>query len=400
MTGTTHHPNPAQGEEKARLAEVTRRLQHDARDIQEQKTYLSDSNRQAVHQRPRILLRSAYRSASHGAWTDWLTRSLDNFDWRIRELPGRHFRWRIRGSPISGLNDLPLETPDAVIATSMVDLATLRGLHPHLARAPTLYYFHENQFAYPVGGQQASSVDPQMVQLYGALAADRLAFNSAYNRDSFLEGVDGLLRRLPDRVPAGIIERLAARTEVLPVPIHPVLPGPARDRRLILWNHRWEYDKAPERFVDALLELDARHVEFRLALLGARPRKVPAALARLRERLGARIVADGRMSREEYEAVLGRAGIVVSTALHEFQGLAMLEAVSAGARPLVPDDLSYPEQYPARYRYPPRDGVALVERLREWLEGALPPPPDVSAWSVRALRPAWATAVQDLISIA
>lgn len=359
----------------------------------------SDPNRQAVQPGPTILLLSAYRSASHGAWTDWLTGSLDTFDWRIRELPGRYFRWRIRGNPISWLNDLPPETPDAVIATSMVDLATLRGLHPHLARAPTLYYFHENQFAYPVGGQQVSSVDPQMVQLYGALAADRLAFNSAYNRDSFLDGVEDLLKRMPDQVPAGITERLAARAEVLPVPIHPVPPGPARDRRLILWNHRWEYDKAPERFVDALLELDARNVEFRLALLGARPRKVPEALARLRERLGARIVADGRLSREQYEAVLGRASIVVSTALHEFQGLAMLEAVSAGARPLVPDALSYPEQYPNRYRYPPGDGLALVERLHEWLDGGLPPPLDVSAWSAETLRPTWEGAIRELIAI-
>ena len=357
----------------------------------------SDSNRQAVQQRPKILLLSAYRSASHGAWTDWLTGSLDTFDWQIRELPGRYFRWRIRGNPISWLNDLPPETPDAVIATSMVDLAILRGLHPHLARAPTLYYFHENQFAYPVGGQQASSVDPQMVQLYGALAADRLAFNSAYNRDSFLAGVEGLLKRMPDQVPAGITERLAARAKVLPVPIHPVPPGPARDLRLILWNHRWEYDKAPERFVHALLELDARNVEFRLALLGARPRKVPEALARLRERLGARIVADGPLSREQYEAVLGRAAIVVSTALHEFQGLAMLEAVSAGARPLVPDDLSYPEQYPRGCRYPPGDGLALVGQLQEWLQGGLPAPLDVSAWSVDALRPGWKGAVQNLI---
>ena len=90
-----------------------------------------------ARQHPRILLLSAYRSASHGAWTDWLTGSLDTFDWQIRELPGRYFRWRIRGNPISWLNDLPPKTPDAVIATSMVDLATLRGLHPHLALAPT-----------------------------------------------------------------------------------------------------------------------------------------------------------------------------------------------------------------------------------------------------------------------
>ncbi|MBS0002953.1 MAG: DUF3524 domain-containing protein [Thioalkalivibrio sp.] len=352
---------------------------------------------EAAQATPRILLLSAYRSASHGAWADWLAGSLDLMDWQIRELPGRHFRWRIRGNPLSWLDDLPLETPDAVLATSMVDLATLRGLHPRIARAPTLYYFHENQFAYPIGQHQTRSLEPQIVQLYGALAADRLAFNSEYNRSSFLEGVEGLLKRMPDRVPGGVVDRLATRAEVLPVPVHPVPPGPERDRRLILWNHRWEYDKAPERFVDALLGLDARGIEFRVALLGARPQRAPEMLTRLRERLGRRIDADGWLDREPYERLLGRAAIAVSTALHEFQGLAMLEAVSAGVRPLVPDDLSYREQYPQRYRYPPGDGAALLERLQQWLEGRLPPALDVSQWSVNALRPAWERIVRDLI---
>ncbi|MGM0671895.1 DUF3524 domain-containing protein, partial [Thioalkalivibrio sp.] len=133
-----------------------------------------------------MLLLSAYRADSHAAWTDWLTATFDAFDWRVLELPGRHFRWRIRGNPLSWLDHLEGVEADAIIATSMVDLATLRGLHPHLAARPTLYYVHENQFAYPVGHHQVRSVEPQMVQIYAALAADRVAFNSAFNRDSFL----------------------------------------------------------------------------------------------------------------------------------------------------------------------------------------------------------------------
>ncbi|ABI56952.1 tRNA-queuosine alpha-mannosyltransferase domain-containing protein [Alkalilimnicola ehrlichii MLHE-1] len=339
-------------------------------------------------ERPRVWLLSAYRADSHRAWADGLVRSQSGVDWARRELPGRFFRWRIRGNPLSWLGGLPEDRPDLILATSMVDLATLRGLNPRLARVPAYYYFHENQFAYPVSPRQVKSVEPQMVQLYGALAAQRLLFNSAFNRDSFLSGVRTLLRKMPDAVPGGIVEALAARAAVLPVPVEPLPPG-QRDPRLILWNHRWEYDKRPDLFADAMLALHRRGADFRLALLGARPEPAPEPLRRLRQALPERIVADGRVDRAEYRHLLARAGVVVSTAEHEFQGLAMLEAVSAGACPLAPDALCYPEQYPPAHRYPGGDHRALVERLYGWLRDGPPPAPDVSGWLAPRLEPAW-----------
>lgn len=345
---------------------------------------------------PKAWLLSAYRADSHASWADWLTRDHPGLDWYRVELPGRHFRWRIRGNPLAWLDCLPQEAPDLLLATSMVDLATLKGLHPRLASVPAWYYFHENQFAYPRSEHQVRSVEPQMVQLYGALAADRLLFNSAFNRDSFLDGVDALLQRMPDQVPAGIHARLLEKAAILPVPVTPISPAPERDPRLILWNHRWEYDKAPQRFADAMLDLARRGIDFRLALLGHRPRDPHPALDCLRESLPERIVADGKVDRERYRALLGRAAVVVSTACHEFQGLAVLEAASAGVRPLVPDDLCYPEQYPAGYRYPPGERSALVQRLAEWLERGLPPPVAVSAWTGPMLRHRWHDLLQRL----
>lgn len=336
-----------------------------------------------------IWLLSAYRADSHAAWADWLQRHVDGVHWHVRELPGRNFRWRIRGNPLSWLDDLPRQTPDRILATSMVDLATLKGLHGRLATVPVDYYFHENQFAYPVSPQQVRSLEPQIVQLYGALAADRLLFNSRFNRDSFLEGVTSLLRRMPDAIPEQVPERLAARSSICPVPVQPLVPAPDKDEALILWNHRWEYDKAPDVFADAVIGLACAGYRFRLALLGARPRTPPDALMRLRSALPERIIADGRVADATYRQLVGQAGIVVSTALHEFQGLAMLEAASAGAVPLVPDALCYPEQYPAAYRYPAGDVNALQARLAHWFDGGRPPPVDVTPWLAPALEPVW-----------
>lgn len=340
--------------------------------------------------RKTIWLLSAYRADSHAAWADWLVETLTEFDWRRFELPGRHFAWRIRGNPLSWLDALAEgPNPDLVLATSMVDLATLRGLHPRLAQVPTALYFHENQFVYPTRDRQLTSLEARMVQVYAALAADRVLFNSAYNRASFLDGVEGLLKQMPDHVPAGVVERIENRAETLPVPIQPIAPSAERDAGLIVWNHRWEHDRQPEQFADAMIALRRAGIDFRMALLGARPETVPDALGRLRSVLGESIVADGFLVRDEYRKLLARAGIVVSTSLHEFQGLSVLEAISAGCVPLVPDALVYPEIVDAGFRYPANDVDGLVGRLARWRTEGAPSPPDVSAWFADTLRPRW-----------
>lgn len=347
--------------------------------------------------RPVAWLLSAYRADSHAAWAGWLLATQTQYCWRLLELPGRHFAWRIRGNPLSWLDSLPDETPDLIVATSMVDLATLKGLNPRLARVPALYYFHENQFAYPAGDKPVSFLEPKMVQLYGALAADRLVFNSAFNRDTFLQGVSDLLKAMPDGVPKGVAARLTQASVICPVAIDAIV-GVAeadRDAHLVVWNHRWEHDKQPSMFAHAMLRLASEGIGFRLALLGKRPKRVPQALACLRESLPSHIVADGLLPRESYRDLLSRAGIVVSTATHEFQGLAVLEAVSAGARPLVPDALCYPELYPAEYRYGAGSMDALVARLRRWLTLSLPAPVDVSPWSSDQLTPRWNALLQE-----
>ena len=94
-------------------------------------------------------------------------------------------------------------------------------------------YFHENQFEYPQDQQKHSLLEAQMTSIYSALAADRILFNSSYNRDSFLAGCSALLSKLPDRVPPGVALMLQERSTVLPVPfdrlkcesVTPLWPG-------------------------------------------------------------------------------------------------------------------------------------------------------------------------------
>ncbi|HMW49077.1 MAG TPA: DUF3524 domain-containing protein, partial [Cellvibrionaceae bacterium] len=118
----------------------------------------------------RILLLSAYDAPSHRYWRQGLIDQLSDYRFTCLTLPPRHFNWRIRGNPISWL-DAPQLTAayDLILATSMVDLATLRGLVPALSRTPCIYYCHENQFAYPESPRQMRPLEPLMVTLYGAL---------------------------------------------------------------------------------------------------------------------------------------------------------------------------------------------------------------------------------------
>ena len=52
---------------------------------------------------------------------------------------------------------------------------------------------------------------------------------------------------------------------------------------------------------------------------------------------------------------------MLSTARHEFQGLAVLQSVAAGCVPVVPDRLAYREIYPDALRYASAPGQPRVE---------------------------------------
>jgi len=152
-------------------------------------------------------------------------------------------------------------------------------------------------------------------------------------------------------------------------------PGPARAAGpIVLWNHRWEHDKAPEAFFAALDRLAARGVPFRVVVCGERFRDAPAVFDEARRRLGPRVLHFGwAESLADYRALLGRAHLAVSTARHEFFGVALLEAVHFGARPLVPDRLAYRELIPDEYRYADDAAFpgALEALCRRWNAGEL-----------------------------
>ena len=326
---------------------------------------------------PKLLLLEPFWGGSHRHFAQIVTQGIAA-DWTTLQLPAQHWKWRMRASAVHWAlqaRDV-LDRPwDGILASSYLPLAELRGLVPSLSRVPALLYFHENQFAFPSGPtvsaeEQVRDLHYGFTQLTSALAATVCAFNSHFNLRSFLDEADRLLRLMPRPRPRGWVQAVASRSQVLPVPLalpdetpslHP-RQGPPR----ILWNHRWEHDKRPEAFFDAMQRLDARGLEFRLLVTGQRFRHAPDCFSQAETTLAHRIDHWGfAPSREDYLTLLRQADIAVSTAGHEFFGVAMLEATHMGARPLVPDRLAYPEIYPSEYRY--ADDDALVDELERLL---------------------------------
>ncbi len=363
----------------------------------------------------KILLLSAYDALSHRRWRQGLVEAFPQHEWIVLSLPPRYFNWRIRGNSLTWAfdrRDVLAAGYDRLITTSMTDLSALRGLVPELADIPTTVYFHENQFAYPASfsKQKKTALEPKVVTLYSALAADRIVFNSTWNRDSFLRGVQGFLKAMPDHVPDGLAEYLKERSFILPVPLNQASFVEERKKTdpgfTILWNHRWEYDKAPDRFFMALLELKKKKLDFMLNIIGQQFRRIPEVFQALFSEFSDRILNWGFVENEqEYWRLLESSHAVVSTALHDFQGLAVLEAVASGCIPVVPDRLAYPEFFPEMFRYrsdennPEQESQSLADHLHQhgkaFLQGHLSTPPVLDHLSWERLRPAY-RAVFDL----
>lgn len=364
----------------------------------------------------RILLLSAYDAMSHKMWRDRLEQMFPEHSWTQLSLPPRNFNWRIRGNSLQWAlseRELLARDYDLLIATSMVDLASLRGFVPQLTRLPTLLYFHENQFVYPAGVEQRrSNIEPQLVPLYAAYCADTIAFNSDYNRRTFLEGAEALLDSLPDRFDPVLLTRLGA-SEVLPVPLQdsqPSAPSPTAKPLLdVVWNHRWEYDKGPQPLLALIEAIAAQRLPIRLHIVGQQFRNSPPEFEKmgslLRQHAEALNIEASHFGfverREDYIELLRSCDVVLSTAAHDFQGLAIQEACALGCTPLAPNALVYPE-YIGReclYDWQGSEGelggcADLLARLKQWQalrqDNIALPKLSLQQFSQHALKPRYA----------
>ncbi|MBK8502133.1 MAG: DUF3524 domain-containing protein [Saprospiraceae bacterium] len=333
----------------------------------------------------KILLIDPYLTPSHETWLGCFSR-LKAHEIQILTLPPYHWKWRMHGGAIILAQQFVAREfdPDVVIATEMLDLNLFMAQCRKSIRSSCrwIIYFHENQLNYPVSNQdldRQKNYDNHyaFINYTSALVADWIVFNSRYHQNSFFERLHPFLRQFPDHQLDKSIGALEKKSSV----IYPGYNAQQIEQNkrvsentipVILWNHRWEYDKDPDTFFNALFSLSDEGLKFGLVVLGQSFRQIPSIFHQAREKLSAHILHWGYLeNRKEYDHWLWKSDIAISTSNQDFFGISVVEAIYANCYPLLPDRLAFPEHIPdhLRHRHLYSSQADLLTKLRALLTG-------------------------------
>ena len=302
----------------------------------------------------RFLFLEPFYGGSHKDFADGLIRH-SRYDIDLSSLPARFWKWRMRGAALHYYRKIKsFDLYDGLIVSDLMSLADLKALCNEKL-PPTILYFHENQFAYPLAESEQMDYQFGFTNITSALAADIVAFNSETHYRSFFSHLARFVRMMPEFNPHWVSDEIKQKSRVIYPGCHFRVKDAAGDRKpgaplVIIWNHRWEFDKRPENFFQALYYLQDLGIDFEVVLLGERYKKIPPAFTQAEKRLGRRIIHTGYVeSRTEYYQWLSRGDVAISTADQENFGIAVVEAIRHGCLPLLPNRLSYPEILPAEW---------------------------------------------------
>ena len=304
----------------------------------------------------KILLLEPYYGGSHRQWTEGLIKHSTH-DISVYTLPDSHWKWRMHGAAVSFASRFMEDdlVPDLILCSDMLDLSTFLGLTKEKsAGVKTAIYFHENQLSYPWSPTD-QDVDKRrdnhykFVNYTSALVADKVFFNSAYHMDSFHRSLKPFLNAFPDHQNISTVDQIKNKSCVLPLGLDlRKLDGYKKDREtdwpILLWNHRWEYDKNPDMFFKTLFELKEDGLQFRLIVIGKSYKKSPTIFKEAKMVLKEEILHFGYAdSLEEYATLLWQADILPVTSNQDFFGGSIVEAMYCDCVPLLPNRLTYPQ---------------------------------------------------------
>jgi glycosyltransferase involved in cell wall biosynthesis len=357
-----------------------------------------------------IWLLNPYHAGSHRAWAEGYAEH-SRHRVRILAMHGYFWKWRMQGGALELAEQARAlvnmgERPDLILATSMTNLPAFLALTRRelSGSVPVVLYMHENQLTYPPPPGTKRDLTYGMIQHLGMMTANLICFNSAFHLASWYDELPRLLRHFPDYTHLETAGDTRGKSLVLPVGCDlrrydryaaNAMEAKWSDERppLILWNQRWEYDKDPETMLRALYALADEGIVFRVALAGENFRLTPKEFVEARSRLAGRLVHFGYAETEaEYSRLLWQARVVLSTAIHEFFGVSVVEAIYCGCTPVLPNRLSYRELIPAQAHHLCLydDFAGLLARLRSALalSGPIPGLREAAArydWSEQAM---------------
>lgn len=302
----------------------------------------------------RILYIEPYLGFSHKHWIEGY-KKYSKHEIEIVGLPARHWKWRMHGGAISLAMEMEKhEAPELFLVSAMIDLPLFKSMLPKKMKdVPVALYFHENQFAYPQSEYQDGKRNEHFsfINLKSAMVADKVYFNSNYNKTSLLKGAYSLVKKMPDFAERQWVDLVDKKSEVLHLGMD-FLPNNETKKiepPLLLWNHRWEYDKNPELFFKTLYRIKDEGIAFQLAVLGESFRTSPAVFEEAKLRLADEISYWGFQERSKYNEIVSKSSLLPVTSNQDFFGISVIEAAAAGVTPILPNRLAYPEHFPEKY---------------------------------------------------
>ena len=302
----------------------------------------------------KILYIEPFYSGAHQQWIDSYAKNSKH-QITILSLPGRKWKWRMHGAAITlsdKFNNLNNKF-DLIICSDMLNLPVFKSLcENNIANTKLITYFHENQLSYPWSLNDADTkinrdLHYGYINYTSSLISDFNFFNSNYHLKSYLNELKIYLSKMPDWKNLHTLDIIKNKSEVLYIGCELEqfqLTQVENSIPIILWNHRWEYDKNPELFFKTLGRLKKNNIRFKLVVLGESYKNSPRCFEEAKIKFKNEILHFGFCeSIEEYKKWLLQADVLPITSIQDFFGVSIIEAVASNVYPLLPNRLSYPE---------------------------------------------------------
>ena len=303
-----------------------------------------------------ILYIEPYYSGSHKKWIDSYQK-YSNHNIEMLTLPGNKWKWRMHGGAITLANEFMNydKKIDLLLCSDFLNLAVFKSIcNDKIKNIPLIMYFHENQLSYPWSPEDKDielkrDLHYHYINYTSSLVADFNLFNSKYHLDSYIDSIKKYLKKMPDFNNLKSIDLIYNKSSVLYIgceleKFNQYKIEKKNKKPLLLWNHRWEFDKNPDSFFNILFKLKDEGCEFELAILGESFKDYPKIFNEVKSKLSDNIIQFGYCDTfEEYAKWLWKADFLPITSNQDFFGISIVEAVYCNTYPILPNRLSYPE---------------------------------------------------------
>ena len=304
----------------------------------------------------KILYVEPYYSGSHKSWINSYQKKSNN-NIEILSLPGKKWKWRMHGGAIELANQFNHNNKnfDLILCSDMLNLPVFKSLcNKNILDSKIAMYFHENQLSYPWSPKDADvkykrDLHYAFINYTSSLVSDFNFFNSEYHYNSYINELKKYLNKMPDFKNKSNINIIKKKSKVLYLgcDLKNMFSNTTPNKNpVILWNHRWEYDKNPNLFFNTLFQLKKEKIKFSLIVVGKKYTQFPEIFSKARDLLKNEIIYFGYCeSKSKYISLLNESDILPVTSNQDFFGISIMEAISCNCYPILPNRLTYPELF-------------------------------------------------------